>query len=152
MNDSRFVYVIYILTTPQKLWEALTKPEFNRQYWFGFHQESGWQPGSPWKLVMPDGRVADAGEVVASDPPTRLVLKWRNEFRPELKAEGYTRCTFEIEPEGEMAKLTVTHEAENSHLLIERVSVGWPKILSSLKSLLETGRALPRTEDLPKGN
>ena len=80
------------------------------------------------------------------DPPRRMVLKWRNEFRPELKAEGFTRCTFEVEEADGMAKLTVTHQAERPSVLIDKVSTGWPKILSSLKSLLETGKALPRTD------
>jgi uncharacterized protein YndB with AHSA1/START domain len=88
--------------------------------------------------------------VLESDPPRRLVLKWRNEFRPELKADGYTLCTFEVEPEGEMVRLTVTHEAERPHKLIEAVSQGWPRVLSSLKSLLETGRGLPRIEAPPR--
>ncbi|HEY2444783.1 MAG TPA: SRPBCC family protein [Rhizomicrobium sp.] len=149
MSSNIFIYVTYIRATPEKIWEALTKPEFNRLYWFGAHQESDWKAGSSWKLMMPDGRVGDAGEVLECDPPRRIVLKWRNEFRPELKAEGYTRCTFEIEDEGEMAKLTVTHQSERPTVLIDKVSTGWPKILSSLKTLLETGKALPRT-DQPK--
>ncbi len=151
MTEKTFVYVTYIRTTPEKLWEALTRPEFTRRYWFGSHQETGWTTGSPWKLMFADGRVADAGEVLEVDPPRRLVLKWRNEFRPELKAEGYTRCTFEVERDGEMVKLTVTHEADRPHKLIEAVSKGWPKVLSSLKSLLETGEGLPRTDELPRG-
>lgn len=89
------------------MWEALTQPEFIRQYWFGYHQETDWKVGSSWKLVSADGRVADTGEVLEIDPPRRLVLKWRNEFRPEVKAEGYTRCTFEIEREGALVKLTI---------------------------------------------
>jgi uncharacterized protein YndB with AHSA1/START domain len=149
MSKQSFVYVTYIRTDPERLWQALSKPEFTRQYWFGAHQESDWKPGASWTLVFADGRVADAGEVLEIDPPRRLVLKWRNEFRPEVKAEGYTRCTFEIERDGEMTRLTVTHEADKPHKLIDAVSQGWPKVLSSLKSLLETGSALPRTDRLP---
>jgi uncharacterized protein YndB with AHSA1/START domain len=151
MSKAEFVYVTYIRTTPEKLWEALTHEEFTKQYWFGFRQETDWKRGSSWKLVFPDGRVADAGEVLEVDPPRRLVLKWRNEFKPEVKADGYTRCTFEIERDDEMVKLTVTHEAERPHKLIEGVSRGWPQVLSSLKSLLETGKGLPRTSEPPKG-
>ncbi len=151
MSKASFVYVSYIRTTPEKLWEALVNPEFNRQYWFGAHQESEWTKGAEWKLVFADGRVADAGEVVEVDPPRRLVLKWRNEFRPEVKADGFTSCTFEIERDGELVKLTVTHEAATAaHKLIDAVSKGWPLVLSSLKSLLETGEALPRTDQLPR--
>lgn len=150
MAEKTFVYVTYIRTRPDRLWEALTTPEFTKRYWFGAHQETDWRPGSSWKLVFADGRVADTGEVLEIDPPRRLVLKWRNEFRPEVKAEGYTRCTFEIDREGEMVKLTITHEAERPHKLIEAVSNGWPRVLSSLKSLLETGEGLPRTDELPR--
>jgi len=76
--ESRFVYVTYINTTAEKLWQALTSPEFNRQFWFGSHQESGWTPGAAWKLVFPDGRIGDTGEIVEVDRPRRLVIKWRN--------------------------------------------------------------------------
>lgn len=149
MPEQTFVYVTYIRTSPERLWDALSKPEFTRRYWFGYHQESNWTVGSSWKLVSADGQVADTGEVVEIDPPRRLVLKWRNEFRPELKAEGFTRCTFEIDREGELVKLTVTHEADRPHKLIDKVSQGWPRVLSSLKSLLETGEGLPRTDEVP---
>ncbi|HUN53306.1 MAG TPA: SRPBCC family protein [Candidatus Sulfotelmatobacter sp.] len=145
MANSRFLYVTYIRTTPEKLWQALTTPEFNRAYWFGTWQDSTWQAGASWKLLFSDGRLGDSGEVLEADRPRRLVLKWRNEFRPELHAEGYSRCTFEIEAAGEVVKLTVTHEIDRPQsAFIEAVSGGWPKILSSLKSLLETGMPLDR--------
>jgi uncharacterized protein YndB with AHSA1/START domain len=135
-----FVYVTFIRTTPEQLWAALTSPDFTKQYWFGTHHETDWKAGSPWRLVFPDGRVADAGEIVEIDPPRRLVLKWRNEFRPELKSEGYSRCTVELEPVAGAVKLTITHVMDRAESkLIEAVSGGWPRILSNLKSLLETG-------------
>jgi uncharacterized protein YndB with AHSA1/START domain len=135
-----FVYVTFIRTTPEQLWAALTSPDFMKQYWFGMHHETDWKAGSPWRLVFPDGRVADAGEIVEIDPPRRLVLKWRNEFRPELKSEGYSRCTVELEPVAGAVKLTITHVMDRAESkLIEAVSGGWPRILSNLKSLLETG-------------
>jgi uncharacterized protein YndB with AHSA1/START domain len=81
--------VTSIRTAPEKLWQALTTPEFNRQFFFGTTQESEWKPGASWRLMIPDGRVADSGEVLEIDPPRRLVLKWRDEFMPELRAEGY---------------------------------------------------------------
>ena len=141
MNRSTFMYVTYIRTTPEKLWSALTDPATMQQYWFGMHQDSDWLPGSAWKLVFPDGRIADAGEVVEADPPRRLVLKWRNEFKPELKGEGYSRCTLEIDPKADAVKLTITHVMERSESkFIETVTGGWPMVLSNLKSLLETGR------------
>ena len=138
--ESRFVYVTYIRTTPDRLWSALTTPEFMRQYWFGCHIETQWKAGSPWRLEFKDGRVADSGTIVAIDPPKRLVLEWRNEWSPELNAEGYARCTMELEPADGVVKLTVTHEmARAGSKLIDAVGGGWPKILSNLKSLLETG-------------
>ena len=97
---SSFVYVTYIRTTPERLWTALTSPEFMKQYWFGMRCEVRMEAGSSWRLVFPDGRVADTGEIVEADPPKRLVIRWRNEFKPELKAEGYSRCTIDIEPTG----------------------------------------------------
>lgn len=141
-----FVYVTYIRTTPERLWSALTSPEFTKRYWFGVHHDSAWKAGASWKLVFPDGRVADAGEILEIDPPRRLVLKWRNEFRPELKAEGYSRCTFELEPVDGTVRLSITHVMDREQSkFIEAVSGGWPLILSNLKSLLETGEIALKT-------
>jgi uncharacterized protein YndB with AHSA1/START domain len=140
MSSSRFVYVTYIRTPPEELWEALIKPEFTRQYWSETVQDCDWTAGASWKLILSDGRVADAGEVLEIDPPKKLVLKWRNEFRPELHEEGFSRATFTLEPSGDTVKLTVLHEIDRPQSkLIEAVGGGWPAILSSLKSLLETG-------------
>jgi hypothetical protein len=108
MAESRFVYVTYIRTTPEKLWDALIEPEFTRKYWAGCYHESSWKPGSAWKLMIPDGRVGDSGEVLEID-------------RPGSK-------------------------------LIEAVSKGWPSLLASLKSLLETGESLVHTRNWPKGH
>ena len=141
---SSFAYVTYIRTTPEELWAALTTPEFMKKYWFGMNIETDWKTGSPWKLVFPDGHVADTGEIAEIEKPRRLVLRWRNEFKPELHEEGYARCVMEIEPAGEVVKLTITHEIDRpGSKLIEAVSGGWPRILSSLKTLLETEMALP---------
>jgi uncharacterized protein YndB with AHSA1/START domain len=142
--SNKFVYVTYIRTTLEKLWEALTEPEFHQQYFLGAQMQSEWKPGSAWKMVYPDGRVTDSGEILEIDPPRRIVIKWRNEFMPEVKADGYTTCTFVIEQEGDMMKLAVTHEADGPHKLLEHVGNGWPLVLSSLKSLLETGKGLSR--------
>ncbi|MGA3305812.1 MAG: SRPBCC family protein [Stellaceae bacterium] len=148
--SSKFVYVTYIRTTPEKLWEALIKPEFTRSYWYGMRQDCDWQVGSSWQLVFSDNSVADAGKVLEIDRPRRLVLAWHNEFRPELKTEGDSRATFELEPNGDTVKLTVTHEMDrDGSKLIEAVSGGWPLVLSSLKSLLETGKALPGSDRRP---
>ena len=144
---SSFVYVTFIRTTPQKLWSALTGKEFMKQYWFGMHMEAEWKAGAPWRMVFADGHTADAGEVVEVDPPKRLVLKWRNEFKPELKSEGYSRCVMELEPTGEAVKLTITHSMDRPESkFIQAVSGGWPRVLSNLKSLLETGEAVLKGE------
>ena len=140
MARSTFVYVTYIRTTPERLWSALTDAEFMKQYWFGVHCESQWTAGSPWQLVSGDGQIMDAGEIVEAEPPRRLVIRWQNQFKPELKAEGESQCTLELEPSGTAVKLCITHSIEReTSKLIEAVSGGWPKILSNLKSLLETG-------------
>ena len=140
MARSTFVYVTYIRTTPEKLWSALTDAEFMKQYWFGNHCESEWTPGSSWKNVYPDGRVTDVGEIVVAEPPRRLVIRWQHQDKPELKAEGPSLCTLEIEQSGTAVKLSVTHTMERDpSKLIEAVSGGWPKVISNLKSLLETG-------------
>ncbi len=140
---SHFVYVTIIRTTPAKLWEALTQPAFMRQYWLGAAVECGWKKGSPWKLAHADGRITDTGELLEIDPPRRMVIRWQNEWKPELKAEGPSRCTMELEPMGRAVKLTITHEMDRpGSRLIDAVSDGWPLVLSNLKSLLETGEAV----------
>jgi len=152
MSQSKFVYVTYIRTTPEKLWHALTDPEFTRRYFCETWQDCAWQVGASWKLLIPDGRVADSGEVLEIDPPRRLVLSWRNEFKPELREEGYSRMTYLLEPAGSGVKLTVIHEiAKPDSKFIASISTGWPHILSSLKSLLETGKPLVETSKWPEG-
>jgi uncharacterized protein YndB with AHSA1/START domain len=142
-GESTFVYVTFIRATPQALWEALTSRAFTERYWFGMHHECDWQTGSPWSLRFADGRIADSGEVVESDPPRKLVLRWRNMFLAELHAEGDSFCTIEIEPVEHAVKLTITHRvARAGSKFIEKVSGGWPRILSNLKTLLETGEVL----------
>jgi len=142
-GKTSFVYVTYIRTTPEELWTALTTSEFMKKYWFGMNIETDWKVGSPWRLVFPDSRIADTGEIVECDRPRRIVLKWSNEFRPELSAEGYARCSIELEPQNGVVKLTISHTIERvDSKLIEAVSGGWPRILSNLKSLLETGQII----------
>jgi uncharacterized protein YndB with AHSA1/START domain len=143
MARSTFIYVTYIRTTPEKLWSALTDVEYMKQYWFGMRCECQWTTGSAWKLVSGDGQIFDAGEIVESVPPRRLVIRWHHQNRPELKAEGASVCTMELEPTGAAVKLSITHTIEREpSKFIEAVSGGWPKILSNLKSLLETGSAV----------
>jgi uncharacterized protein YndB with AHSA1/START domain len=149
MEKSTFVYVTYIRSTPEKVWQALTQPEFTKQFFFGSIHESEWKVGAAWKIVAPDGKVMDSGEVLEIDPPKRLVLKWRSEMKPELKAEGYSRMTYELEPQADMVKLSVLHEIDmGQSKLISAVANGWPMILSSLKSMLETGESLEETRTM----
>jgi uncharacterized protein YndB with AHSA1/START domain len=153
-GKAEFVYVIYIRTTAEKLWRALIEPEFTKQYWAQCWQESDWEKGAAWRIMKPDGAVADSGEVLEVEPMKRLVLSWRNEFRPELTVEGHSRLTYQLEQQGDMVKLMLTHEMPHipsgQSKLIDAVSSGWPAILSSLKSLLETGDALEATKRWPK--
>jgi uncharacterized protein YndB with AHSA1/START domain len=141
MARSTFVYVTYIRTTQEKLWLALTTDtEFMKRYWFGVHCESEWTPGSSWRMVRADGIACDAGEIIESDPPRRMVIRWQHQDKPELKAEGESRCTLELETIGPAVKLSITHTIEREpSAFIAAVSGGWPKIMSNLKSLLETG-------------
>ena len=141
MARSTFVYVTYIRTTQQRLWSALTTDtEFMKQYWFGTQCISQWKAGAPWKMVWPDGTVADTGEIVEADPPRRLVIRWRNEWNPEFKEEGDSLCTMELEPSGAAVKLSITHIIEReASKFIAAVSGGWPKVLSNLKALMESG-------------
>ncbi len=137
---SQFVYISYIKTTPAELWRALTTPAILKRWWIGMDSDSDWTMGSAWTMKFPDGRVADAGVVVESTPPKRLVLQWRNEWNPDLKKEGPSLCSYAVEEVEGAVKLTVTHgiDVPNSRL-IESVSGAWPMCLSNLKSLLETG-------------
>ncbi len=140
MARSTFVYVSYIRTTPEKLWAALTDAEYMKQYWFGTHCQSQWTAGSSWMMVSPDGEITDAGEIVEAEPHRRLVIRWQHQNKPELKAEGESQCTMELEPSGTAVKLSITHTIERDpSKLIAAVSGGWPKIISNLKSLLESG-------------
>jgi uncharacterized protein YndB with AHSA1/START domain len=141
MTRSTFVYVTYIRTTPEKLWSALTDDvEFMKQYWFGTYCESQWAAGSSWQMLQPDGSISDSGAIVEAEPPRRLVIRWQHQSRPELKAEGESLCTMEMEPSGTAVKLSITHSIERDpSKFIAAVSGGWPKIISNLKSLLETG-------------
>ncbi|MDR3493139.1 MAG: SRPBCC family protein [Ancalomicrobiaceae bacterium] len=139
-EKSQFVYVAYIRTTADELWSALTTPEITKKFWLGATFATDWKQGSAWTLHLDDGRLADIGEVLEIDPPKRLVLKWQHQFMPELKMEGDATCEIALEPAGNAVKLTIIHSiARADSKLIKAVSGGWPKIVSNLKSLLETG-------------
>lgn len=142
MSKSTFVYVTYIRTTPEKLFRALTDGQITRQYW-GHENISDWQPGSTWKhWDAGNGNVRILGEVLESKPPHRLVISWA--FGPEAgdKAKR-SRVAFDIGRVGDMVKLTVTHDELDTGSEMDRaIREGWPRVLSSLKTLLETGKAL----------
>jgi uncharacterized protein YndB with AHSA1/START domain len=143
MARATFVYVIYIATRPETVWKALLDGEFTRQYW-GHENVSDWKPGSAWEHRRDDAArtVVMLGEVLESSPPRRLVMTWADP-RHRGQRELHSRVTFEIEPVAEMVRLTVTHdELEPGSEMQRKISQGWPRVLSSLKSLLETGRPL----------
>ena len=152
-GKSSFVYVTYIRTTPEKLWRALTEPEFTRQYWAGTCQECEWKQGAPWRIMIPDGRVGDTGEILEIEPHKRLVLSLAQRiqagaaggglFAPDLRARA-SRATWSSSPSS-------TRSTGAQSKLIEAVSGGWPLILASLKSLLETGESLAATRKWPEG-
>src|SRR5690606_7101473 len=109
---SSFVYVVFIKTTPARLWEALTSSEFAEKYWLGARPEAEWRAGGAWRIVLSDGRIADTGEITEFEPEKRIAIRWRNEFMPELKAEGWSLCTMELEPVDGAVKLTVSHSID----------------------------------------
>jgi uncharacterized protein YndB with AHSA1/START domain len=138
-----FVYVTYVLSTPEKVFEAITRPEIARRYW-GHENVSDWKPGSKWEHVRAnDERTVElVGKVVEISPPTRLVMTWAN--ASEAADPGsYSRVTFDIAEYEDMVRLTVTHdELEAGSRMENGMRRGWPIVLSSLKSFLETGRGL----------
>jgi uncharacterized protein YndB with AHSA1/START domain len=142
VRKPEFIYVTYIETTPEKLWQALTDGDFTERYWFGMRLRSQWKAGASFEMVRSDGTVSDAGKVVECDPPRRLAYTFIN-LSDEYKGEPPALATFVIEPLGKLVKLTLTHEgfAEGSKFFAG-ISRGWPAILSGLKSLLETGKPL----------
>lgn len=160
-----FVYTTYINTTPERLWQALTEPSFTRRYW-GLSIESDWTAGSPFAVVLDQGgvRIADPEQVVLeSEPHRRLAYTWHTftpewaqaygfaeDFQRKLASEPRSKVTFEIERVGPMVKLTVRHDGfEPGSAVLEGISQGWPVILASLKTLLETGEPLPSPQPEP---
>jgi uncharacterized protein YndB with AHSA1/START domain len=136
------VFEIYIKTTPERLWEAITNPEERQKYNFGVGVSSDWEPGSRYESVHPKAGVAIAeGENLEVDPPHRLVQSFTALWSEEVKNEGASRVTWEIEPVGDSCRLTVTHDELREDANAELYG-GWPMILSGLKTLLETGELL----------
>ena len=158
MKKPDYVYVTYIATTPEKAWQALVDTDMMREWWVDPNagcarvNVSDWKPGSRWEHQRVDAtRTVDiVGKVVESTPPRRLVFTWArpNEAEDDSK---HSRVAFDIEPYGDgLVRLTVTHDDLGSDLqMLEGISGGWPKVLSNLKTLLETGRALPQVPARP---
>jgi uncharacterized protein YndB with AHSA1/START domain len=143
LDKPKFVYVTYIATTPEKLWNALTEPKLALQYWER-ENVSDWKPGSKWEHRRDDAaRTVDlVGKVVESVPPRRLVLTWVSPADAATPAK-HSRVAFDIEQINDMVRLTVTHdELEPDSAMLRGITEGWPRVLSSLKSFLETGRPL----------
>ena len=136
------VFEIYIKTTPERLWEAITDPELRQTYSFGLRVISDWTPGSRYEAVHPSaaGPISE-GENLEVDPPRRLVQSFTALWGDDVKAEGTSRVTWEIEPIGDSCRLTLTHDQlrEGAN---DQIYGGWPQILSGLKTLLETGESL----------
>jgi uncharacterized protein YndB with AHSA1/START domain len=135
------VFEIYIKTTPERLWEAITNPEMRAKYSFGVETHSDWTPGSSYKAGVPGVVDIAAGENLEVDPPRRLVQSFTALWSDEVKSEGVSRVTWDIEPVEDSCRLTVTHDElrEDAH---DEIYGGWPQILSGLKTLLETGEKL----------
>jgi len=137
------VYELFIRTTPEKLWQALTDGEVTKKYFFGEEIHSDWKPGSEWYSTSPEGRRDVDGKVLECDPLRRLVITWRVLYNPDLSKE-LSRVTYLIDQRGEMCKLSVTHDVSDAPKTASHVSTnGWQWVISSLKSLLETGQGLP---------
>lgn len=152
MRKPDFVYVTYIATTPEKVWQALVDTNLMSQYWVGSDcarvNVSDWKPGSRWEHQRVDGsRTVDiVGKVIECTPPRRLAYTWARPSEAEDESK-HSRVSFDIEPHGDgLVRLTVTHDnLERDPKMLAGVSGGWPKVLSNLKTLLETGHALPRS-------
>ena len=142
MSKPEFVYITYIETSAEKIWDALTDGDFTERYWFGHRVTSDWKVGSPYRFTDPE-RPSPKGKVLISDPPRKLAYTW-DACSDELKHERISRVTFDLEPRGDVVKLTVTHDnLDEGGKTFLGISEGWPMVIASLKSILETGRPLP---------
>jgi uncharacterized protein YndB with AHSA1/START domain len=150
MSNNALIYTSYIKTTPEKLWAAITNPEFSRQYWGGHANRSSWEKGAVWQHEDTNNNdaVRVTGKVLESLPPKRLVISW---FSPSNAADVST-VTFDIEALKDVVRLEVTHaEFTPDSKMREGVSNGWPLVLSSLKTYLETGAGMDVMHILVKG-
>ena len=141
-SKPRFVYVTYIAAAPEKVWEALTKPDISEKYWFGYRVVADGKPGDWMTATSPSGKLSHRDPIIESDPPRRLVYGWKPllEDHPD---ERPSRVTFELTPLKGQTRLTVIHdEFDEGSKIFGMISLGWPAVLSSLKSFLEMGRPL----------
>ena len=139
MNKPKLVYTTYIRSTPKQVWDAITKPEFTRQYWGGMTNASDWKKGAKWEHLNPENEVWITGKVLECTPAKRLVLSWAD---PDDLADK-SRVTYEIETAKDAVCLTVTHDQfKAGSPMAGKVNHGWPRVLSSMKSFLETGKGL----------
>ena len=156
MNIDNFkpatVYTIYIASTPEKVWQALTTAEFSRKYFFGNAVEVDLKIGGAYIVRPPDGSVHISGEVVECDPPRKLTITFNVNWPELIEKLGPTLVTYEIEPAGDAVRLTMTeaHDRPLDDDILSGGRSGWPAILSSLKSLLETGQALAIKMEPPR--
>jgi len=143
MNRPEHVYETYIRSTPERIWKAITTPEFTRQYFHRMAVESDWKVGSPVRFLYDDGRVGCEGLVKACDPPRRLSYTWRFMFDDTLAAERPSTVVFEITPVGDACRLRIVHgDFDADSKVYPMIREGWAEVVSSLKSLLETGKPL----------
>lgn len=153
MKTEQFIYSIIIRTTPEKLWEALTSGDFSEKYWFGFRVRFELKPSGKMCIVPPKGMefAGDhAGEVLECEPGKKLVYTWQQADTPEIaaKRKGLSRVTYELFPMGQAVKLQLSHhnllpdDMESNPTTFKGINNGWPAVLSSLKSLLETGEPM----------
>jgi uncharacterized protein YndB with AHSA1/START domain len=142
-NAPHHVYEVYIRTTPDRLWRALTDGEWTRKYFYGTAVKSTWKAGAPISYHGADGKLMVEGKIVEADPPRRLVQTWRAVYDPETAKDRPSRVTWTIEAVGKICKLTVTHDDfDGETATFHAVSRGWNPVLSGLKTVLETGEPL----------
>ncbi len=137
-----FVYVMYLASTPEKVWQALTDPALTKNYWFGFRVDARGKVGDSMTAVSPDGKEVHRDPIIESDPPRRLSYAWHPLYK-DLEGERPSRVTFELTPLKDQTRLTIVHdEFDDGSKIFGLISKGWPAVLSSMKSFLETGKGL----------
>jgi uncharacterized protein YndB with AHSA1/START domain len=149
MAHDPFVYITYIRSTPEKVWEALTSSAFTKRYWSGVVVETDWKVGSPVRFTR-GGKLMDSGEVLVADRPRTLSYTFKVEWNDDLRHFPPARVTFEIEEVEGAVRLSLTHDRLESEVVRMGIAHGWPMVLASLKSLLETGEALAGLGSDPK--